>query len=396
MNNHNHHENHGLNPFSPQYPAQPEYFAGRKREISEFRRYAINSAKLKPPTPLNYAILGTWGMGKTSLLYEFKQIVLQELQRDIRCIGIYQPLFPQACKTWDVFVENFLRTCGSSVDATQKIRAKIIREVKSWQVEFNLGVVSAGRKGEEKQTDIVEALESLWHKHLKPAGTEIAFIFIDDLHYFPATSDDSPYLNIRAVFQELVNRKCNYSLVVTAHSALFTEISELAEPLTRFFKRFELQPFTFSETKEAVEKRLDAIGRKMTIDDEVIQSIVEKTLGHPYFIMFVMFELLGRTEQANAVDMRLFKKIWPEIEHSLSENVLAQKFDAASPKEKELLIEIAKSKKDVFSASDFKKFKSVYELIARLERQELLTRKERGRYALFHPLFVDYLLAQEE
>src|SRR5438128_1823738 len=120
MNNHNHHTTHNLNPFSPQYPAQPEFFAGRKKEINEFRKYAINSAKLRPPAPLNYAILGTWGMGKTSLLYEFKQIILHELQREIKCIGIYHPLLPHTCKTWDVFAGNFLRTCGSSVDATKK------------------------------------------------------------------------------------------------------------------------------------------------------------------------------------------------------------------------------------------------------------------------------------
>ena len=77
MENHSHHKNHGVNPFSHQHPAQPIYFADRTKQLQYFKQTAKNSAKLNPPTPLNYAILGTWGQGKTSLVYKLKEIALK-------------------------------------------------------------------------------------------------------------------------------------------------------------------------------------------------------------------------------------------------------------------------------------------------------------------------------
>lgn len=91
-----------LNPFFPQQPAQPEYFADRSEELADFKRMAINSANLKSPTPVNYAILGTWGQGKTSLLYKFRQLVIEELQKKIKCSCRYSALTPESCQNWSI------------------------------------------------------------------------------------------------------------------------------------------------------------------------------------------------------------------------------------------------------------------------------------------------------
>src|SRR4030042_4464001 len=103
MNNHNHNDNHMQNPFSPQHPVQPMCFADRKPELQYFKETAYNSARLTPPAPLNYAILGTWGQGKTSLIYKLRQIALEELKNEIRCVCIYCPLSPQDCQSWGTF-----------------------------------------------------------------------------------------------------------------------------------------------------------------------------------------------------------------------------------------------------------------------------------------------------
>ena len=114
-----------LNPFSPQQPAQPEYFANRKVELSDFRRMAINSAGLKIPTPVNYAILGTWGQGKTSLLYKFRQVVIENLQKEIKCVCIYFALSPESCQSWEKFTSDFLQDIPSNLTSTSKLTKKI-------------------------------------------------------------------------------------------------------------------------------------------------------------------------------------------------------------------------------------------------------------------------------
>ncbi|MGH9876155.1 MAG: hypothetical protein ACRD5H_00825 [Nitrososphaerales archaeon] len=385
-----------LNPFVPQHPAQPQFFAGRKSEIDDFRKAALNSAKINPPTPINYAILGSWGMGKTSLLYEFKQIALEELKDSINCTSFFMALSPQSCRSWDDFSSHFLRSVRSTVTATEGIRAKIREEIKNWEVGLNAGFVSAKRGRGNSPPDFLEALENLWQKHLKPKGTEIAFVFLDDLHYFPIKSDDSSYLNLRTMFQELVHRGCNYSLVVTAPTGLLTEIAESAEPMIRFFTQFNLTPFELSEAKEAVRKRLAATKQGIVVNDDVVESIVTKTLGHPYFVMFVMFELLSRLERVRNVNMKSLDQNWPKIRTSLFRTVFEQKFKNSAPKERELMVQIAKFGSEVVSASDFPKFKGTNTHFSRLEQSELLIRKERGQYSLFHPLFAEYLREQQK
>ena len=391
MENNNHNKNNNLNPFSPQQPAQPAYFAGRKAEIDYFRKTAINSAKLNPPAPLNYAILGSWGLGKTSLNYEFRDIVLGELQRKISCVCIQCSLSPQTCKTWDSFTVNFLSNVGSTLNATSKIKEKIGAEIKKWELQFNVGFFAAQRKTQTSQPDLLTALKSLWHKHLEPAGTEIAFVLLDDLHYFPIRPDESAYLTLRSTFQELVNQKCNYSLIITAHSGLFTEIADIAEPMLRFFKPFELKPFTIAETKEAVQMRLSTAGRSMVIDDEVFEEVTNKTGGHPYLLMYVMYEMLEIIGSVDRIGLRTFTKCWPVIQESLGKTIFKQKVQTASEKERKLLIKIAKFGEEFISPSDIKE---PTELFSRLEKKELLIRHERGKYSLFHPLFSEYLKKQ--
>lgn len=395
MQNNNHNKNNRiLNPFAPQHPAQPQFFAGRKSEIDDFRKAAFNSAKLDSPAPINYAILGTWGMGKTSLLYEFNQIALEELKNTIKCTSFFLALSPQSCRTWDDFTNHFLRSVRSTITATERIRTKITEEVKNWDIEFNTGIISARREKVRSPPDFLEALESLWKKHLEPKGTEIAFVFLDDLHYFPIKSDDSSYLNLRTTFQELVHRGCNYSLVVTAPTGLLTAIAESAEPMIRFFTQFNLAPFTLPEAKEAIRKRLASTKQGIMVNDDVVESIVAKTQGHPYFVTFVMFALLSKLEGVKNVNMKSLEQNWTTVKTSLFRNVFELKFNNAPPKERELMIKIAKHGSKVVSASDFPKFKGANTLFSRLEQSELLLRKERGEYSLFHPLFAEYLRDQ--
>lgn len=394
MDNHNHNKNHVLNPFSPQHPAQPICFADRAKQLQYFKETVSNSAELNPPTPLNYAILGTWGQGKTSLIYKLRQIALEELQNKIRCVCIYFPLSPQDCQSWNTFTKSFLRTVKSTTQATKKMLSRIKSEIDKWEVGLDLGVISAQRSTDQKQTNLTDALQRLWEDHLKPSGVQIAFVMLDDLHYFPIKAEDSAYLNLRTTFQELVNRKCNYSLVVTAQSLLFSEIAEMAEPVVRFFKRFDLKPFTFDEAKESIEVRLKVAGSKISVDDKVIETITEKTNGHPYLIMFAMFELLMRAGEAQTIGLKDLDAAWPAIEESLGETIFSQKYQTASERERELMTAIAETKKEFVSPVDFKNFGSAAELFSRLERKELLLRQGRGKYSLFHPMFAEFLRHQ--
>ncbi|HKZ40707.1 MAG TPA: hypothetical protein VJ044_07075, partial [Candidatus Hodarchaeales archaeon] len=157
-----------------------------------------------------------------------------------------------------------------------------------------------------------------------------------------------------------------------------TQIAELAEPLLRFFKPFYLQPFKPSEVKEVLEKRLTATGVDLEIQDSAVEFLSAKTAGHPYLVMFVMFELLNEIKNITRVTEDDFQRAWPKIEESLGKSIFEQKFLSAS-------------EKDQVSATDFKDVSGINVLLSRLEQKELLIRPQRGKYALFHPLFYEFL-----
>ncbi len=90
----------------------------------------------------------------------------------------------------------------------------------------------------------------------------------------------------------------------------------------------------------------------------------------------------------------IFKGSGLGIGDILADTIFADKMRSATERERELLIEIAKTEDSLVSPSDFPRFSGASVLLSRLERKEFLVRYGRGKYSLFHPLFSEYLKKQ--
>ncbi len=58
-----------MNPYSAEHPTPPDTFAGRKEQITQFSGFLSDTLD---GNSKNCAVLGRWGIGKTSLLRFFK------------------------------------------------------------------------------------------------------------------------------------------------------------------------------------------------------------------------------------------------------------------------------------------------------------------------------------
>lgn len=389
-NNHNKNNRSSVNPFSPQFPASPEYFANRKEAIAYFTKTITNSAKLRPPAPTNFIILGEWGVGKTSLLYKFKEIALRELPQ-VKSFCFHFTLDPACCRSWDVFSAILLNQLKQNYEASAGLKEKLRSELSKWKIVLSIPPVSIQRKTKEEIPSITDSLESLWKKHLGPSGVDICLLFLDDVHYFLVADQPDAYFTLRNVFQELARRGCNLALILTGPKVLFEEIVDLAEPFTRFFHPFYLEPFGLEGTREAIIKRIEAKKLKMQVADEVISAIHKKTEGHPYFVMFTMYELINAVGAKGRISREDFERHWPSIVTTLENSVFRGRLAKVSEKEKEVLTKISMQEELLVSPSMIKSVKGASEFFSRLERKGLLLKKERGQYQLFHPLFKDYL-----
>ena len=78
---------------------------------------------------------------------------------------------------------------------------KIAKGLGKWEPTISLGPISAQRKTQQETPNMLDALQSLWEKHLVTSGVDIAFVLLDDLHHFPIRAEESAYLTLRATFR---------------------------------------------------------------------------------------------------------------------------------------------------------------------------------------------------
>jgi len=390
-NNHNKNNKPLINPFSPQYPADPKHFANRREQLDYFIKTILSSAKMRPPAPSNFIILGDWGMGKTSLLYKMREVALRELRNEINAFCFHLSLDPLCCRDWDNFCLTFLSQLKKNYETSTGLKEKLVTEISKWKITFSVPPVSIEKEKSREKPSLVESLEELWKKHLQPSRVDICLLFLDDVHYFLQAGQTDAYFTIRNSFQELARRDCNFSLIVTGPKILFKGISDLAEPFTRFFHPFYLEPFHLEGTREAINKRIRASKLEIRFSDEVISTIHEKSKGHPYFVMFIAYELVNLLSSRKTISQREFDKYWPQIVSVLERTVFVNRLGEVSEREKQVLLKMASINEAQVSPSMIKEVKGATEFLSRLERKGLLLKKERGSYELFHPLFKEYL-----
>jgi hypothetical protein len=336
-------------------------------------------------------VLGDWGMGKTSLLYKMREVALKELQGEINAFCFHFSLDPACCRSWDDFSSALLEQLKKNFEATAGLKERLVKELSKWKVSFSVPPVSVEKKEKKERISLVNSLEELWKKHLVPSKVDACILFIDDVHYFLVAQQPDAYYTIRNTFQELARRSCNFSLVMSGPNMLFKAVVDLAEPFTRFFHPVYLEAFTLEGTREAIKKRISASKLKLEFSEDVISAVHDKSRGHPYFVMFIVYELVNLIGTEKRITQKEFKKSWPKIVSLLEKTVFINRLGEVSEREKEVLLRIAAVNEEQVSPSDIRGVSGITQFFSRLERKGFLLKKERGSYELFHPLFKEYL-----
>lgn len=388
------------NPFHPKGATYPKYYANRDDVLRYFKEDVVNSSKSKITKPDHILILGDWGIGKTSTLYKFKDILHNELEkRGIVSFSSLIAIKPSFCKDNKTFnlalLKNITNDYSLSTPTSQKLKNIIKEEAKlfnKWEISklSVKGPELERKKDEQVSIDLVSNLTKFWNV-LKSNKIEIAVIMLDDIQYLLTEGWKEGLYDLRTDIQTLSAKGCNYMFVCSGNLDLFPEMYDLAEPFIRLFERFKLKQFDFEGTKEIIEKPMRIEKVQIQIGEEVIKKIYEITEGHPYFITAIMHDVIKEIKEGR-VDIREFKDIYPKITEHLASMRFQDDYNKATPTEREVLFKIAKTNKKEVSPSDIK-VKSVNKILERLTEKNLLIKISRGSYKLYHSLFREYLLS---
>jgi hypothetical protein len=365
----------------PNFPVAPDQFIGRQNQIGAYEEALRQS--LLTGRMASFAVLGDWGIGKSSLLLKFASICARSEHRLLPIslsvgeeLGNYRGLA-------ESLLDNLAETLATMDTVTGRIRA----EVQNWELKrVKVGNLSFNREARHFLSSgsslLKHALAHAWRRFLKPTHFLGAIFFLDDLDNLTGAAKVA--LAIRDQFQSFGTEGMNYSVCFSARPDYFSWVRNLAEPAVRFYSKAYLAPFTLDETNEYVQavftSRPDNI-------QELAEWLYEKTLGHPYFLAFISQQLLA---QARGSPMESPARLWPGIFRELERQKFSSDLAQLSEKEVELLQAAATTRDSEFSPAQFVN-QPHYEYFRRLMERGLLIRTGRGRYKLYHPLFKLFL-----
>jgi|SRR5438105_779731 len=312
----------------PNFPVRPDEFVGRRPEIELFRQTLEQG--LSAGRTGSFAILGDWGMGKSSLLLKFAALCANPSYRLLPVVVLASKEIRDYLRLAEVLLHKFAELLVTTPNTRSRVWAQL--------GDGTLGRVTPGAGLAREAPYLLSSGTSLlrhqlreaWEHILRPAKINGAVFFIDDLQNITAIHKADLALILRDQFQAFGIEGMNYSVCFTAKGDFFGEIREFAEPAARFYTKLYLAPFTREETSEYIH----SVFRGTSNDDVLAARLYEKTLGHPYFLAFLCRQL---AMDAGGLQQLDFEQAWPSIFEQLSREKFRSDVSQLSAKEFELL-----------------------------------------------------------
>lgn len=369
-------------PYSAEHPVAPENFAGRAEQIKEFERFLDNTIN---GNSKNVAVLGEWGIGKTSLLRMFKHIAEQN-----NCTGTIIEL-GEATDSFLTLFETITQNLAKDSQTKRGLSTKTKEFLSGLSLSASYGPIGLDfSKRKEIPPNTVKFKEDLIRIY---QGLKCPFLIMLD-NAEQLLNIKGSIFELRNIFQMLQSMdEVRCMLILAGRETLFSEMRSVSEPAVRFFWGIELKQFTYEETKEAIEKPL--VKSKIKFDEECIQRVHEISQGHPYFVQVFAYNLY-LLRKGNKITLSTLNSNFNSILNFFGKRLFDSLLSIITPRERAVVLAFTKFKKEVVTNTELANVvdvKSINQYLIRLSEIKfpIVIRLERGRYKLFHPLFKEYL-----
>lgn len=382
------------NPFTPMTGVEPTVFGGRGKEL-EFFEQRLDRA-LHTRFCEHFLVLGNWGIGKSTLLKEYKKIAQSR--------GHLTSIVPL----------EFLQTGTKLIEAARSILEGILRDLpypvgrfkKLSEFFDSVGINVLGTGIEfsrntsprefSPQAFLHDTLIRLWQDLEEKTGALI--ILLDDLDNFIAVSEIVMTLKQTLSMESI--RKTKILLGIASTPTNWLELTSIKKhhPLSRYFmSRIELGPLSEIEVHDTVLKSLSGTG--VSFNKEIIARVFEYTGGHP-FEMQVLCNHLFRNQLSRRVESAVWEKALQEALNDMGIAIFDYWFGQASGEEAKVLCTIAKAETPV-SGKEIQQLakagkvmvssSNITKYLQRLFEKQLINKSGRGSYFISDHMFRVYL-----
>jgi len=315
------------NPFTPQSGWEPRVFGGREQELAEFRSNLRDAISVRPN---HLVVLGEWGIGKTSLLKQFRRMAQEEGNPACFCS-----------------ISRFTKK-DRPLDAIHLIAEEMLMGFPGLNADSEklLGLFSKKKSLLQAQTQFTKFLLELW----KAQDAKLAAVFLDDLQNLLPISNTIDILRAVLSKDEII-RDTRFLFILSSTPAGWSAFLDKHDPVGRFFrKRLSVENLGKQDVINTVEETLEDTG--VSFDGRIKERIFEYTNGHPYEV-----QLLSNHLYDGQIEGRVTEGVWENaLNNTLKElgkdyfNTLLAK---ASDRERYLLKILAEEKRPL-SIKDFR------------------------------------------
>ncbi|MFH1879037.1 MAG: ATP-binding protein [Candidatus Omnitrophota bacterium] len=380
------------NPFTPQSGWEPKSFSGRKQQVNSFEKNVKEA--LSGNKPNHMIILGDWGIGKTSLLKQFKKTSQKK-----GLVASFCPIPKFTEKETAEEVVNLIIAEILKGFPVIKAFEKVIDEIEGAGISIAGfgGHVTRKKKTPPPQILLTEFLISLW-KHLE---TELAVVLIDDIQNFNEIPQVIDILRLVLSREEII-LNTNYLFVLSSTPQGWNFFIDKHDPIGRFFRKREtITPLNTEETKEVIIETLKNTG--VTFSDEVMDLICKYTAGHPYELQ-VLCSNLYEAQIKGKVSKLQWDIAFKTTLSDLGDDYFEALYRKATDREEPILNVLCKTKRAMDIKSIQKEMpkedknypiKDVRFYVYRLMNKGLLRSKIKGTYGIIDNMFREYILLQK-
>ena len=345
-----------------------KHFADREDELEKLKIAIMSGQNVIIYSPRRY--------GKSSLV----NIALEELGDriypiEVDCSGVLtkkelaEKISSAAIASWRGRIEEFLKKIFKVVRPKLLIGDRI-------EVEFLFG---------EENTAFEEALQ-LPERLSQLTGKRVVVVFDEFQEVSNLGRDVLP--KMRSEFQK--HRGVTYVFIGSKMGMMRYIFQSPRSPFYNFGMHLSLKRIPKEKFRPFIAEKFRRSG--LVVGDELIDSILEITKGHPHYTQMLCYKLwlnamLAGNRKLSEKDL---EKAEAEVLDETSE-LFEEIWDSLTLNQRRILVAIARGEKDFYSKDfltryGFKRASTVQAVIRSLREKELIV-KEGGKYLIENPLF---------
>jgi len=385
------------NPFTPQSGWEPKIFGGRETQLLDFKNTLAQSAASRSN---HMVVVGEWGIGKTSLLKQYKKIS-QGLGYPAAYCSVSQ--FADRSKPIDG-INLITQEMAFGFPRTKSL-SRFLGDMES--VGLNMGFISATLKKDKKTKKKLQAqvqFASFLITLFKSLKVKLAVILLDDIQNLLPISEVIDILRSVLSKDEILSQT-RYLFVLSSTPEGWAAFIDKHDPVGRFFRRRELiSPLSKEQVEVIISKTLKDTG--VNFEKQVIEKVFSYTQGHPYELQLLCSHLYD-SQIEGEVSLKQWEGAFVNTLRELGHDYFSSLFKRASERESDVLrilaeknkpLKIADIRSIMITEKRAKNFPvaNIKNFLYRLKDKGLIKRREDNSYHILDPMFAEYVQREKK